>query len=203
MAHISNPLLPRLAPALLAGLFAVACLGGGFAIYKHSRAKQLADGGAAGDVTASTTPAAPLGPSGLPLPRFVTLKTDKVNVRKGPGSDRELAWVYSQKGLPVEITAEFETWRKIRDSEGSEGWILKNMLSSKREALVAPGRKGTYVNLMYGPSVESGPVAKLASGVLADIKSCDGVWCRIVANGYDGYVDQNVIWGAYPGEIVN
>jgi SH3-like domain-containing protein len=158
---------------------------------------------AAGETTGSTTPAAQLGPSGLPVPRFVSLKTEKANVRKGPSSDHAVAWVYQSKGLPVEITAESETWRRVRDAEGAEGWVLQNMLSGKRTAQIAPSRKGTFVNLMAGPSVESGAVAKFASGVLADIKSCDGNWCRIVASGFDGYVNQNLIWGAYPGEVVN
>ncbi len=158
---------------------------------------------AANAATASTTAAPQLGPSGLALPRFVSLKTEKVNVRKGPSSDHAVAWVFQSKGLPVEITAEFETWRRIRDSEGAEGWILHNMLAAKRTAVISPSRKFDLIPLMSGPAETTGIVAKLHSGVLADIKSCDGKWCRILAGGYDGYIDQNLIWGAYPGELVN
>ncbi len=156
-----------------------------------------------GAITGSTNPAQQLGHSGLPIPRFVSLKTEKVNVRKGPSSDHAVAWVYQSKGLPVEITAEFETWRRIRDAEGTEGWILKNMLAAKRMALIAPSRKNSFINLMASASVESGAVARLASGVQGEIKTCDGTWCHIIASGYDGYIDQNMIWGAYPGEVVN
>ena len=179
-----------------------ACAGGGLAYYKHYRHRQTALAEEPGSITSSIAPIT-VGPSGLPVPRFVSLKNDKVNVRKGPSSEHALAFTFQEKGLPVEVTAEFETWRRIRDSEGSEGWILQNMLSGKRMALIAPNRKGTYLNLMSGPSVESGAVAKLASGVVAQIKSCDGNWCRVIASGYDGYVDQNMVWGAYPGEAVN
>ena len=153
--------------------------------------------------TVATTTAPQLGPSGLPVPRFVSLKTEKVNVRKGPSSDHAVAWVFQSKGLPVEITAEFETWRRIRDSEGAEGWILHNMLAAKRTAVISPSRKFDLISLMAGPAENAGIVAKLHSGVLADIKSCDGKWCRILISGYDGYIDQNLIWGAYPGEVVN
>ena len=91
-----------------------------------------------GDVTASlSAPPEQIGPSGLPLPRFVSIKAGKVNVRKGPSSDHDVAWVFQRKGMPVEITLEFENWRKIRDSDGGEGWILQSMLSGKRNALVA------------------------------------------------------------------
>ena len=193
----------RLMPALVAGVFLLALAGGGYGLMKLHRAKATAAGTEAGAVTGSLSPSQMKGASGLAIPRFVSLKTEKVNVRKGPSSDHAVAWVYQAKGLPLEITAEFETWRRVRDAEGAEGWILQNMLTGKRTALIAPSRKGSFVNLMSGPSVESGAVAKLASGVISDIKSCDGTWCRIVANGYDGYVDQNLIWGAYQGEALN
>ena len=191
----------RLMPALVAGAFLLVLAGGGYALMKLHLSKTAV--GELGAVTGSVTPSQMRGPSGLPIPRFVSLKTEKVNVRKGPSSDHAVAWVYQAKGLPLEVTAEFETWRRVRDAEGAEGWILQNMLAGKRTAVIAPSRKGSFVNLMSRPSLESGAVAKLASGVMGDIKSCDGTWCRIVANGYDGYVDQNVIWGAYPGEALN
>jgi len=202
---MANRHLPkrRFLPSLLAAGALLVAAGMAWSFVGHHRHSALADAATAGTTTGSTSQAQQLGPSGLPVPRFVSLKTEKVNVRKGPSSDHAVAWVYQSKGLPVEITAEFETWRRVRDAEGAEGWILQNMLAGKRTALIAPSRKGTFINLMVGPSVESGPVAKLASGVLGDIKSCDGTWCRIIASGFDGYVDQNLIWGAYPGEVVN
>ena len=83
----------------------------------------------------------PVGPSGLPIPRFVSLKAEKVNVRRGPSSDHPVAWVFQRKGLPVEIVAEFENWRRVRDSDGEEGWILQNMLSGKRTAVIAAPRQ--------------------------------------------------------------
>ena len=197
-----NTTRSRLLPSLLACAVLCGGVGGGYVVYKkfikHQTAQTEEPGAVTGSLGATAT-----GASGLPVPRFVSLKNDKVNVRKGPSSEHALAFSYQQKGLPVEITAEFEGWRRIRDSEGSEGWILHNMLSGKRTALVAPGRKGSYLNLMAGPSLESGAEARLASGVVAEIKNCDGTWCRIIASGYDGYVDQNMVWGAYPGEGVN
>ncbi len=190
-------------PALMAGALFFALAGGGLAYVKLHRSHAKVKAVEPGAVTGSVSVAEQKGGSGLPIPRFVSLKAEKVNVRKGPSSDHAVAWVYQSKGLPVEITAEFETWRRVRDAEGAEGWILQNMLTGKRTALIAPSRKGTFINLMAGPSVESGPVAKLASGVLGEIKRCDGTWCRVTASGFDGYVDQNLIWGAYPGEAVN
>ena len=85
--------------------------------------------------------------SGLPLPRYVSLKSDHVNLREGPSKEHRTAWVYQRAGLPVEITAEAETWYRIRDSEGSEGWVLHSLLSGRRTALVAPWKKGETLAL--------------------------------------------------------
>ena len=157
-----------------------------------------------GEMTASVSqPAKALGPSGLPIPRFVSLKAEKVNVRRGPSSDHGVAWVFQRKGLPVEIVAEFETWRRIRDSDGAEGWILQNMLSGRRTAVMAPWKREESILLYDRPSPTGGIVAKLSSGVLGEVWSCTGEWCEVTAGGYGGYVEQSQIWGVYPGESVD
>jgi SH3-like domain-containing protein len=158
-----------------------------------------------GDITGSVgedTPR-PIGPSGLPIPRFVSLKAEKVNVRRGPSSDHPVAWVFQRKGLPVEIVAEFETWRRVRDSDGEEGWILQNMLAGKRTAVIAPWKKGQTVPIHRAPATDARLVAQLGAGVVADVDSCDGRWCELNAAGYDGYVEQTQLWGVYPGEKVD
>lgn len=156
------------------------------------------------DQTASLAAVARMtGPSGLPLPRFVSLKTERVNVRRGPSSDHKVAWVFQRKGLPVEIVAEFENWRRIRDSDGEEGWILQNMLSGRRTAMIAPWRSGQSVTLYRDQNLTSEPVARLSAGVVADVESCSGEWCRVVAAGFSGYIEQAMLWGVYPGETVN
>lgn len=168
------------------------------------RADSLASATAAGDVTASIEPARKAkGSSGLPIPRFVSLKAEKVNVRRGPSSDHPVAWVFQRKGLPVEIVAEFDTWRRVRDSDGEEGWILQNMLSGKRTAMMAPWKQGQSISLYDSPSLQGGVVAKLAAGVVGDVSSCTGDWCEITAGGYDGYIEQTQLWGVYPGEAVD
>jgi SH3-like domain-containing protein len=155
-------------------------------------------------VLASVVPALAqqqVGPvSGLPLPRFVSLKSDRVNLHEGPSKEHPTLWVYERAGLPVEITAEFETWRKIRDSEGTEGWVLHSLLSGRRTALVAPWKKEPA--LAYA-SDRATPVAKLSPGVVANLRLCDGIWCRVAGEGFDGYVQQENLWGVYPGEKID
>ena len=140
--------------------------------------------------------------SGLPIPRFVSLKSDRVNARSGPNKDQEVRWVYTHAGMPVEITAEFENWRRIRDWEGAEGWVYHSLLSGKRMAVVVPKSKDALVPLYQNADLESAVAAHLQSGVLGTLKSCDGSWCQFSGKGFDGFVRQERLWGAYPNEKV-
>jgi SH3-like domain-containing protein len=140
--------------------------------------------------------------SGLPVPRYVSLKSDRVNLREGPSKDHRTIWVFQRAGLPVEITAESETWRRIRDSEGTEGWVLHSLLSGRRTVLVAPWKKNETL-LLYGkPSDKTDPVARLQVNVIAGLGKCDGTWCRISGEGFDGYIQQSNLWGVYPNEKI-
>jgi SH3-like domain-containing protein len=141
--------------------------------------------------------------SGLALPRFVSLKADKVNLRAGPTREHDVTWVFTRAGLPVEITAESENWRRIRDSEGTEGWVYHSLLSSRRTALVAPWSKKAETFPLHASGDGSARVtAQLQPGVLGSVKSCDKKWCRIFGDGFDGYIEQERLWGVYPDETV-
>ncbi|HEX2137489.1 MAG TPA: SH3 domain-containing protein [Microvirga sp.] len=146
--------------------------------------------------------------TGLPVPRYVSLKTDRVNLREGPSKDHRTAWVFQRAGLPVEIVAEYETWRRIRDSEGTEGWVLHSLLSGRRTALVMPWVKdGTAIPLLDRADDRGETVARLQPGVIANVKECSGTWCRVVivmegSRDLDGYLRQEKLWGVYPNERV-
>ncbi len=145
----------------------------------------------------------PKGPvTGLPLPRYASLKTDRVNLREGPSKDHSTKWVFQRAGLPVEITAESDVWRRVRDSEGAEGWVLHSLLSGRRTALVAPGKKGQAFKIYVRPSLTSDVAAELQSGVIANVKNCDGSWCLVDGEGFKGYIQQVALWGVYPNEKV-
>jgi SH3-like domain-containing protein len=141
--------------------------------------------------------------TGLTVPRFVSLKSDKVNVRRGPSTDQSIVWVFSRAGLPVEIIAESENWRRVRDSEGADGWVFHSLLSGRRTVLVSPWAKGEgSVKLHSSRSTGSHAVAELQSGVLGDVVACDGDWCELTVGDYSGYVEQDKLWGVYRGEEV-
>jgi SH3-like domain-containing protein len=141
--------------------------------------------------------------SGLPVPRYVSLKPDKVNVRGGPTKDHDVVWQYTRAGLPVEVTAESENWRRVRDWEGSEGWVYHSLLSGRRTAIVKSRDQKQLVPLHEQPDVESGLSARLQSGVFATVKSCTGRWCRVAGKGFDGWVAQERLWGVYPNEKID
>ena len=141
--------------------------------------------------------------SGLPVPRYVSLKSDHVNVRAGPTKDNDVAWVYTRAGLPVEITAEFENWRRIRDSDGTEGWVYHSLLSGKRTGMVIAKTPDDLVPVYEKSDAQSAVVAKLERGVVGTVKRCTDGWCVIRGPGYDGYVQQVRLWGVYPNEKVD
>ncbi len=134
-----------------------------------------------------------------PLPRFVSLASDKVFVRAGPGAQFPIKWEYHKKGLPVEIVLEFDTWRKIRDFEGDEGWVHQSLLSGRRMALIQ-GQEQASVRRK--PDENARLVAYMEPQVVASVESCEGGWCRLEAAGYKGWVNRAAIWGVYEGEVV-
>ena len=176
----------------------------------------------AGFVCAGRTEAAPapgagpevgLGPvTKLPLPRYASLKTDRVNLREGPSKDHRTLWVFQRAGLPVEIVTEFETWRRIRDSEGTEGWVLHSLLSGRRTAIVIAPKgadKAAPIPLRARADEGAEDEARLQGGVIGSVKSCTGSWCRLIVSlpgergDVDGYIRQDRLWGVYPNEKVD
>jgi SH3-like domain-containing protein len=134
----------------------------------------------------------------LPVPRFVSLRSDEVNLRAGPGRQYPVEWVLRRRNLPVEILAEFELWRKIRDPQGAEGWVHHSMLSGRRRAVIA----GQMRTLLRRPDPQSNPVARVEAGVVADLLECEGEWCRLDAGGFRGWLRRAEIWGVYANEAL-
>jgi len=138
--------------------------------------------------------------SGLPLPRFVTLRSGEVNLRAGPGVRYPVEWVYKKRTLPVEVVAEYDTWRKIRDWQGTQGWVHQGMLSGKRSIIIT----GNLRMLRREPKTTANPAARLEEGVIAQLKECpEGItWCKVEADGYLGWLRKAEFWGVYSGEIM-
>ena len=148
--------------------------------------------------------AAAAGPSTL---RFASLKSDRVNLRSGPGTEYPTVWVFRRAGLPLEIMKEFEGWRQVRDADGATGWVLQHFLSGRRTALVMPwevkaNTPPLQIDLYADDSERARVVARIEAGVIANVMTCDGAWCRVSIEPYRGYLPQKRLWGVYEGEQV-
>lgn len=143
-----------------------------------------------------STAAAPSAPTNLPLPRYVSLKAEKVNLRTGPGSQYPIRWVYKRPGLPIEIVEEFEHWRKVRDKDGEGGWVHKSMLSGKRTAIM----QGDGA-LHQSPDGGSEVAFKAQAGVIGKLLKCEPGWCEMRVEDHEGWTPKTAIWGVYKNEV--
>lgn len=153
---------------------------------------------------------ASVGPStGLPLPRFASVRNAGTNVRVGPGTRYNVAWIFRVPNVPVEIVQEFDVWRKIRDVEGAEGWLHQSLVAGARTAIVTPWAAEGQVALRANADPQSGIRAWLTPNLIVSVRGCTGVVCEIQlshrnADGrsvdYRGYVEQTALWGVYPDE---
>ena len=135
----------------------------------------------------------------LKVPRFVSLHSDKVNLRSGPGQQYPIAWVLTHRDMPVEVIAQFEHWRHIREWDGTEGWVEEHMVDGKRFVVVAAGGDRA---LHKQPDPDSAIVARAQPGVIARLAECRGPWCRVETADVSGWLQRSDIWGVYPNETV-
>ncbi|MCS6878123.1 MAG: SH3 domain-containing protein [Geminicoccaceae bacterium] len=137
------------------------------------------------------------GASGLPLPRFVSLAGEAINVRSGPGKNYPVRFVYSRIGLPVKIVEEFDVWRRVEDHEGDSGWIHGSLLSRRRTVLViAP-----LAELRRTPAREARVLARAERGVIARLLDCKSEWCFVDLAGTRGWMERKALWGVLEDEM--
>jgi SH3-like domain-containing protein len=132
------------------------------------------------------------------LPHFASLRADAVNLRTGPGERYPVEWIYQRKGLPVEVTAEVDVWRRVRDADGTEGWVHERMLTARRSVVVT----GAPRILRSTPDAAAAAVARAEPGVIALLLECKGAWCRVETQGIKGWLPRAELWGVYPDETV-
>lgn len=138
--------------------------------------------------------------TGLPIPRFVSLdaRQREVNVRFGPGQQYPINWVFSRPGIPLEIIAEFDNWRKIKDYEGQEGWISARLLSGRRTIMV----QGTIRDLRRTAASQARVLLRVEPGVIGSLMECRSNWCRVEIEGQRGWMQRSEFWGTLPGEAI-
>lgn len=146
---------------------------------------------------------APAGERGavtnLPLPRFVSLKADEANARRGPGTDHRIDWVFKRRDMPLQVVAEFSHWRRVADRDGAGGWVHYTLLSGVRTVIV----EEDMTALRAQPEETAAVNAYAEAGVIARLAECVPGWCRLVADGRRGWAETTALWGVEPGEILD
>lgn len=139
--------------------------------------------------------------TGLPLPRFASLRTDDVNMRRGPGTRYPIEWVYHRRLLPVEIEREFEVWRLVEDPDGVKGWVHQATLSGRRGFII----RGKMQTMVDAPHDGAAAVARLEPGVVGRLRACtaESDWCRVQVGDHHGWLKREQFWGSFAGEAVN
>jgi SH3-like domain-containing protein len=139
--------------------------------------------------------------SGLPIPRFVSLRAPEANMRAGPGEQYPIKWTYRKPGLPLEVTAEFDHWRRVRDWQGTEGWMHSSMLTGKRSMIVT----GDERPLRVKPDLASPLLARIEGKVVGKVLACpsSGEWCRVEISGIKGWMRRSEMWGVYREEVID
>ena len=153
---------------------------------------------AAATAVAGQAPSPERGPvTNLPLPRFVSMRAEEANARRGPSLDQRVDWAFVRRGLPLEVVAEYGQWRRVRDAEGQGGWVHHTLLSGVRTVLV---RGDGPVPVRADPAEQAAVRAVAEPGAVARLEACREAWCEIEAGGIDGWVPRTAIWGVGPDE---
>lgn len=141
--------------------------------------------------------------SGLPVPRFVSLRAEEANIRTGPGEQYPIKWTYQRQGLPLEIVAEYHHWRRVRDWQGTEGWMHSSMLTGRRSFIVVDD--GKPVPIRDEASLSGRIVAEVEPKVVGRIESCakGDDWCKVKVDSIKGWMERKAMWGTYPDEPVD
>ncbi len=138
-----------------------------------------------------------VGPeTNLPIPRFVSLKAGKANIRRGPGLTYRIDWIFLRRGMPLEVVAEHGHWRKVRDVDDAGGWVHHALLRGSRTAVVTAPRAA----MRNQPGIDKDIVAIAESGVIIEIERCGVNWCEAEKDDHEGWVQKEDIWGARPDE---
>lgn len=144
----------------------------------------------------NTAAALQLGPSGNPLPRFISLAASEAYMRTGPGRQYPIRWVYKRRMLPLEVIDEHRAWRKVRDHDGETGWMHVSLLSSRRTAIIVGDTRG-----LYDEKSPASPLKMTAeAGVIGEISACEGIWCELEIDGTTGWIERRYLWGMYDRE---
>ena len=133
----------------------------------------------------------------LPLPRYVSLKGNEGNARRGPSLSHRIDWVFRHPGMPLRVVAEFGHWRRVEDQDGAGGWVHYSLLSGVRTAIVMTD----MAELRTRGDQNATVIARAEAGAIVRLHECNQDWCRVSGGGEKGWVPKTSLWGVDAGEI--
>ena len=148
-------------------------------------------------LTAGAVAAPGKGPvTGFDMPRYVSLKTDRANVRRGPALEHRVDWEFLRRDMPLRVVAEHGSWRRVQDMDDVAGWVHSALLSGTRTVIVIADSL-----LRKDPDAASQPVARIEQGVILRLKACRPLWCLLDKDNHEGWMPKADIWGVDADEV--
>ena len=132
------------------------------------------------------------------VPRFASFASDKVYMREGPTYRHPILWVYHRRGLPVEIVAQYDVWRKVRDADGTTGWVHASMIAERRTVVVTAAGPSP---VRRSDDPRAAILALASKGVVAKLEACEANACEIETGDTQGWIEKKNIWGVRVGEV--
>jgi SH3-like domain-containing protein len=132
-------------------------------------------------------------------PYWASIASGRAMMRRGPGQNYPGMWEYRRVDLPIQVLEIYQDWRKVRDPDGTIGWMLVRLLSDQRTAVV---RGDAPRSLHEAPDAASPVRYRAEPGVVGRVSRCAGGWCQFDARGRGGYIRVDQIWGVDPGETI-
>jgi SH3-like domain-containing protein len=134
-----------------------------------------------------------------PVPQFASLASGKVYLREGPSYQHKVLWIYRRKGLPVQILHKYDIWYRVKDSDGTVGWISNVMISTRRRTVVVTSNRAAPIR--DGAGVNAHAIAYAQHGVVAKLEACKADACKVSVDGTEGWIKKQNIWGVGVGEV--
>lgn len=132
-------------------------------------------------------------------PYWASITASRAHMRTGPGRNFPISWLYQRSGLPVRVVEVYQNWRKVEDPDGTQGWMLVNLLSADRTAMIT----GDIRPLRAAPERGARVRYRAEPGVVGRISNCRRGWCEFDVRGRSGFVQTSHLYGVDEDERVD
>jgi SH3-like domain-containing protein len=128
--------------------------------------------------------------------QMVSVSGDDVNMRSGAGKKYGITWKLG-KGFPLKVLRRSGSWLRVKDFEGSIGWVSKSVVKRDPHMIVKAHKKTKKrINVRSGPGLNNRIVAKAYYGVVFKTLDQKNGWAKVQHDkGVTGWVKRSLLWG--------